>query len=669
MLLSRSSLKGVEESIHGVVACDPYRWLEDRSLPETQAWIENQQLLYDEYFSESRDLDSIRDRVREYLDVEVVDQPAKSGNRYLYRRRDRGSEQACIYVRDIDRGREQLLVASGPFASAAIHRVAADGSLLAYELRQGGADTAAIRLVDVGSGAELPDTLGPSYPRGLAFANDRTGFYYCHEPVGSSEDHVIRFHRLGERARDRIVYRVPRVANSRLILTSDNVHLGAFYIHWRDGEPVTDISLARRDTPAEWHRLLSDLGADYRPFLNDGRIFALSFKGPPNGSLLELNNEGLPIRVIVPEQTNAIQQLVLIHGKVICTYLDGWGTATATCSLSKPEIKRLDVPFDGTIQLRHLPGSDALFCDYESFDEPPTICEFIESYERIDIWHKQAKPLHRTAHIAPTVVPSKDGTPVPLILVTHKASMAKSKMPTLMTAYGGFGVPVTPQYSALISIMLELGCTFVLARIRGGGEFGNAWHDAGKRRRRQNTFDDFIAAASWLSTEGLTSPDNLAIFGASNSGLLVAAVLTQRPDLFGAVLSIAPLLDMVRYEKFDQAARWRDEYGSAEDAEDFHALYAHSPYHHVDDGIDYPPVLFISGDRDDRCNPAHVKKMAARMMQRDAQTHPILVDYSNDRGHYPPCRFQYQSNHLPAGLRSYAEHCVLRPNGSSRCRF
>lgn len=194
---------------------------------------------------------------------------------------------------------------------------------------------------------------------------------------------------------------------------------------------------------------------------------------------------------------------------------------------------------------------------------------------------------------------------------------------------------MTPQYSVLVSVLVALGVAFALPQIRGGGEFGRKWHESARARNRQTAFDDFIAAAEWVSPTGRTDCVQLGIFGGSNSGLLVCAAMTQRPDLFGAVLSVAPLLDMVRYEQFDQAARWSDEYGSVENEEEFKALYAYSPYHQVKEGIDYPPTLFVTGDKDDRCNPAHVRKMAALLQQQLAQTRPVLVDYSADRGHAP----------------------------------
>ena len=233
-------------------------------------------------------------------------------------------------------------------------------------------------------------------------------------------------------------------------------------------------------------------------------------------------------------------------------------------------------------------------------------------------------------------ITSKDGTLVPLTLVSFDRSAdAATPRPVIMTSYGGFGVPVTPQFSVLVTMLMELGAVFAIPHIRGGGEGGKEWHYVGRARNRQLSFDDFIAAAEWLCRQGLTTPARIGIFGGSNSGLLVGAAMTQRPDLFGAVVCIAPLLDMVRYEVFDQAVKWRTEYGTVDDPDDFRALYAYSPYHRIAENVNYPATLFVSGDKDDRCNPAHVRKMAARLQGRSAQKSPVIVDYSEERGHSP----------------------------------
>ena len=271
------------------------------------------------------------------------------------------------------------------------------------------------------------------------------------------------------------------------------------------------------------------------------------------------------------------------------------------------------------------------------------------------LWHqREPKNPLSACHVRKEEVISSDGTGVPLTLVSRHTSSVGSPGPVIMTSYGGFGVSMTPQFSVLVAIMMELGVTFALPHIRGGGDLGKEWHDAGRARNRQAAYGDFIAAAEWLCQQGVTIPGALAIFGGSNSGLLVGAAMTQRPDLFGAVLCIAPLLDMVRYEVFDQAVKWRREYGTVSDRDDFQALVAYSPYHRIADHVDYPATLFVSGDKDDRCNPAHTRKMAALLQERPAQTSSVIVDYSAERGHSPVLPLSVR---IPALARRIAFLC------------
>lgn len=640
MPLSAVSPISVDDVIHGEIVHDPFRWLEDRSLPDTQKWIEEQQKRCNSYFSEFDDLDSIRDQVRAYLDVEIVDQPARVRNRYFYRRRQRGQEQACIYVRDVITKRERLLVDPqfmGPFVSVGIYSISNDGSLLAYELREGGGDRSIICFVDVDRGEVLQDRLENGYVRGLAFTGDNRGFFYSHDTSTLTKEHTLRFHLFHEPRREHVVFRVPRSLESRLVLAADAEHLGAIWTRRRDNDLVATLWRARRNNPSGWHQILANRTLPFCPMLKHGRIFAITCEGAPNGKLVELNESGVEVRTIVPE-ANATSQVLFTKDKVYANYLEG-RTASIQCrSLSGQDLGPIKIPSDGTI--RFLPKlndrEDGFFFAYESFEEPTAIFEYLPSLAEPQVWHRRLLPSpRRSIRVTHSTYRATDGTPIPITLVARDSASLTRRAPVIMTSYGGFGVSSTPQFSVLVTILLDSGAIFAMPHIRGGGEFGNEWHEAARGRKRQVSFDDFLAAARWLCDSGITSPSQLAIFGGSNSGLLVGAAMTQRPDLFCAVICIAPLLDMVRYEQFDQAVKWRHEYGQVDDPEDFRALHAYSPYHCIQPEIDYPAVMFVSGDKDDRCNPAHVRKTAARLQERDAQKRPVLVDYSEYRGHSP----------------------------------
>ena len=630
----------VEEILHGIVVRDPYRWLEDRTLPETQEWIEEQQRRCDSYFASCDDLGAIRKRVQGYLDTEAVDQPARVGDRYFYRRRDRGQEQACIYVRNIATGAERLLVDpsdGGPFASVGIYRISEGGSVLAYETKQGGEDRRAICFVDVESGRKLPDRIETGYARGLAFTPDHRGFFYCHELSVDAQEHRIQFHLFHESVVDQVVFRGAPAPGSRLVLTADSVHLGAILIRRLEANLLEDLWIARQGEPTHWRQVFADRELPFSPILRYGRIFALSYIDAPNGRLVELDEDGCVVRTVIPERNTMIRRLVVAGNRIYTSHLDDLVPSVRSWSLSGEDLGEVDLPAGGTVHLiANRNETDGFFYTYESFTQPAITFEYLPDSKQSQIWHAQPLPTNRQPiQVRQVAYPSKDGTQIPMTLVAGKNTDFACEAPVIMSAYGGFGVSATPQFSILVTVLLELGAVFALPHIRGGGEFGRAWHEAARAKNRQTSFDDFLRAAEWLCHEGVTSPRQLALFGGSNSGLLAGAAMTQRPDLFRAVLCIAPLLDMLRYECFDKAAQWSHEYGSIDDPEEFNALYTYSPYHRIEEHINYPAGMFVSGDKDERCNPAHVRKMAARLQDRDSQTSPVVVDYSEERGHSP----------------------------------
>ena len=655
----------VEQAIHGVVVNDPYRWLEDRGLPETEEWIREQCKRREDYFSRCEAFSSLRDRVERYLNVEVVDQPARIGDRYIYRRRNKDQEQACIYVMDIGTNHERLLVdpsGEGPFASVGIHRISDDGSLAACQVKRGGSDAKEICIVDVSTGRMLPDQIGNGYARGFTFASDNGGFYFCHESPSSGEDHRILYHGFSGNSVDRTVFRKLRAQGSRLVLTADTIHLGAMWIYEHEEKIVCDFYIARRDRGEEWHEVFAGKTLPHTPMLHGGRIFVLSFEGAPNGKVIEVTPDGCEARIVVPECESMIQQIVFASGRLIIGYLRGGHSSIEDWAMEGDHFSSMGIPGEGTILLLPQLGSPerSVFYTHQSFTQPPAIYEYTTESGTSRLWSRPGHSFDpKGFRVQSHSSTAEDGTEIPITLIGRSAAQSFRPQPAIMTSYGGFGVPIMPQFSVFVAIMLELGAVFVLPHIRGGGDLGKEWHDAGRGQNRQTAFDDFIRAAEWLCAEGVTSPEKLGIFGGSNSGLLVGAAVTQRPDLFGAVLCIAPLLDMVRYEHFDQAAKWRAEFGTVRNQEDFHALHAYSPYHNVKCAVDYPATLFVSGDKDDRCNPAHVRKMAARLQEGAAQVNPILVDYSAERGHSPVLPLTVRIDALARRLAFFCEELAI----------
>jgi len=638
MSLTQSpTASSAEEVLHGVTVPDPYRWLEDRGSPETTEWIARQAEIHNAYFNKIGGQDEIRRRVTEYLNTEIVDQPVRVGNRLFYRRRKKDCDQGSICVRENENQEERVLVDltnMGPFVSVGIHCFSEDGSLMAYELRQGGAATVTINIIDTNSGKVFPESIAEGYIRGFAFTPDNGGYHYAWEAQSDINDHTIRHHRLGDLSEhDEIVFSAKRSSLSRLGFLSDGVHLGAFVVHHEDNVVAYELYLSSFQNNRDWKLAASTKGCQYHPFFMQGRIFVRTDDGSTTNKIIELVGENFESRIIIPPAKNNIRGLVHTHGKIHVMYIVDQTSIIQSWTLFGEYLSEI-TSTTGTYQLesRIATAARTFFYSYQSFTEPLILFEYDPETNLSTQFTMPAVP--RIQACARTIsYQSTDGTTIPMYVVSRADVDINSQSPTIMTGYGGFGTPMTPQFSVLVTIMLELGCVFALPLIRGGSEFGPAWHRAACGTHRQVAYDDFISAAAWLCLQQISTPERLAIFGGSNSGLLVGVAMTQRPDLFKAVLCIAPLLDMVRFERFDGAGKWHDEYGSVADPVEFQALYDYSPYHRVEDTLDYPAALFVSGDKDRRCNPVHVRKMAARLQDRSSQTHPIIVDYSEQRGH------------------------------------
>jgi len=643
--LTLSSLPSVVDVLHGVTIVDPHRWLEDRSSPATEMWVSRQRQAYDDYLTRLPGTNSIRARVKTYLDVETKEQPVRVGDRCFFKKRSKGQEQASLWVHDLRSGTERILVDpawQGPYVSVIIHRISNHGGLLAYEQRIGGEKSASIHFLDVASGMQVDEYLEHGYARGLEFDSEEKGYFYSHETTDDIEQnrpHEIRYHRLDTPvASDQVLFAMQRVRRSRLLLISDDLYLGAIFYHEKDGELRVDLYRAARSASRSWVPVFRDHPSPCGPALQHGRIFLYSHGSAPLGRLLELNDNGSERGVIVPEWQAPVRDLCFFGDRILVTYLVELEPVVRIWSLQGTFEGEIPVPKGGSFALSRSYSNhcEALFSTYESFYTPSSTLEFDHALFNWQVWAQRIGALNRASFEERRVeYQSKDGTMIPMSLVLPGRGDISVPRATLLTAYGGFGTSITPRFSTLVAIMLELGVVFALAHIRGGGEFGRSWHEAARGRKRQVAFDDFIAAAEWLQNQGISSARNTAIFGGSNSGLLVGAAMIQRPDLFQAVLCIAPLLDMVRYESFGEAERFKAEYGTVKDAEDFHALYAYSPYHRIANDVNYPATLFVTGDKDSVCDAAHTRKMAARLQERSTQSNPILVDYSLNRGHTP----------------------------------
>jgi prolyl oligopeptidase len=644
MLVTSSPFEEVVETLHGTPVHDPYRWLEDSTLPETRAWIDAQRAQLERYFAGAPLLDVFRDRVREYLVCADLDQPCSVNGTLFYRWRDAESEQYSIRARGPEEAEERILVdpsKDGPFATVLICRISSDAALLAYEHRIGGEHTRAIHIVDVRQRRILEDFLPTGYARGFVFAAGNRGFYYCHEPATPSEsgcsEHVVRYHAFGASPdADPILFRVTKSPDSKLVLIGDDNHLGCIHYQRHDGAYTASLYVAAQSMTPHWQCVCTGRSTPFSAMLRNGEIFVQSWESAPNGELICLSPSGARLRTVIPDTGEEIRQLAVIGDRLYAGYVIEGEPVIRIWSFSGEHLGELPIDQKVTPQLcpAYSQNADSLFYITESFHQPPAVFRYHPEGQSSElVFRKDIRSTVEKYELERVTCTSRDGTSIPMWLVASSKPLQSRQRPTILTAYGASGFCMLPQFTVFVSILLELGFVFALPLIRGGGEFGRKWHEAGRRRNRQNSIDDFLAASQWLVDQRITTPRRLAIFGGSFSGLLVAAAVTQRPDLYGAVLCLSPLLDMVRYHLFDRAIVWADEFGTADDAEDFTVLLGYSPYHQVEEATSYPSMLFITGELDTRCNPAHVRKMAARLQNRHIQKNPILVDYSRERGH------------------------------------
>lgn len=637
----------VTEILHGVPVTDPFRWLEDQNSPRTREWIGEQSRYARAYLDNIPGRETIRKRIREFLAVETCDMILQAGDRYFFRKRLPDQEQPCIYMREGPEGQDQLLV--DPFEiRQGIHTsvkplcASQNGHLLLYETKEGGERTGTFQILDIKKRRTLPDVLPRGYLRGFAFSPDGESFLYVHEPLGSHRSHprAAYRHTLGTDFRDdKEIFCPGEGPRIRLGLLANSEWVG-FLVRRFEEKTSVDFYLKPFDGNQAPECVLA--GAEYRfgPLFAGRRLFAITDRDAPNLRIVELRfrENAKPEWVnVVPESSARIQRWLVASNRILVSYLRRETTKILIFDLEGNRTKELTSSDEKTIRLSGgSPENKVVFLETESFTRPIAISRLCPGTGEMNVWAQRTIPFDETHFThARLWFQSKDGTRIPMYLVGRRDVMAHGCHPAIMTSYGGYGVPMTPQFSVFVTYLIERGCLFALPNVRGGSEFGAAWHEAARRRKRQTAYDDFVSAAEWLIGTGRTTAGKLAIFGGSNSGLLAAAAMTQRPDLFRAVLLMVPMLDMLRYHLFDGARIWQDEFGTADDPEDFSALLQYSPYHQVRPGVEYPATMIVSGDADQNCNPLHARKMTARLQSANVSGRPIFLDYSEFRGHSP----------------------------------
>lgn len=638
----RTWREDVKESFHGVEVIDPYRWLEVRNSPETQSWIDAQNEYTQSILGRLPGRELLKRRLGELLKIDVTGLPVERNGRYFFLKRLANQELSVLYMRQGFQGRDEVLVDPHPMSpdrtvSVALVNVSEDGRLLLYGVRQGGQDEMAIQLFDVEARKELPDRLPRARYLGASFKLDKSGFYYTRH---GSEGSRVYLHALGtDPARDQEIFGKGYGPDKGIsaFVSEDGRYLVIHVFHGSSADK-TEIYLQDLAKSGPIFPLVNDLAARFLGEPAGDRFYLHTNWNAANGRILavDLNHpERENWREVVPETDAVIEDFSPVGGRLLVSYLHN---VRSLVKVFEPDGRPVrDITFPTLGSLRGLRGrwkSGQAFFQFTSFHIPPTIYRYDVTKGTQEVWSRPNVPIESDRFELKQVwYESKDKTKVPMFLVHAKGLQLDGSNPTLLTGYGGFNLSETPEFTTRAVVWIERGGVFALANLRGGGEFGEQWHKAGTREKKQNVFDDFISAAEWLIQKGYTNPSRLAISGRSNGGLLVGAALTQRPELFQAVVCGYPLIDMLRYQKFLVAKFWVPEYGSSEDPDQFKYLYAYSPYQHVKAGTKYPAVLFVTGDGDTRVDPLHGRKMCALLQSATGSDRPVLIHYDTKAGH------------------------------------
>ena len=579
-----TTVEPVTEVLHGVEITDPYRWLEDQNSPRTRKWLEEQRAYTRSYFDGIPSRERIRTRVRELLTAkEGTSEPWSVGDRYFFLKRQPSGEQLVIVMRNGLFGPEVVLVdpelrGAGNSISVSIVAISADGRFLAYSVRQAGTDHSALEIFDVERSIILPDGLPEGFCTAFVFARDGTGFYYSHREVHDPHPHyqAAFWHRFGtERLQDREMFFAGEEPNLFLgIIGSAEIDLLAYAVFRAGTSPRTSVYLHEiSEKPAIVKILVSGIEGSFVPFFVRNRLLAYTDFAAPNVRIVQIdlaNPEPSHWRDIVPESNRRVQQFAVASDQVFVTRIDRFSTSVDAFDLDGSQKECPALPACGSIDLLNRTNpAEKLFYSYTSISKTAVVYCWDPLRKEFFPWD-QANTPGDSPEIAvqETVYTSADGTSVPLFLAARKDLLDAGPLPTFLTGYGGFGTCVTPRFNAFATFLMEQGFLVAVPALRGGSELGEQWHRAGKRANRQNSFDDFVAAAEWLVREQRSISNGIAIGGGSNAGLLVGAAITQRPELFRAAICLGPLLDMTRYNLFDLAACWEDEYGSPEDESD-----------------------------------------------------------------------------------------------------
>ena len=640
----------VTDDYFGHKVVDPYRWLEDSNSPETQQWVADQLAYARSILDKLPGRDQMHARLTQLLEIGNLGGTEVGGDYYFHTRREGTQNQPVLYVRKGVDGHDEVLVDVNTLSKdgtvaldwwTASH----DGKYVAYGTSEGGSEISTLHIIEIATHKLLPDIIERTRAASLAWKLDDSGFYYTRYPkpgeVAAGQEmynrHVF-YHALGsDPAKDPLIFGEGRDPQDwpNVTLSNEGSWLGIII---DQGWIKSEVYL--KDLQSKTPPLRITTGKDflYSIQIYNDELFILTNEDSPRYRVFK-TSVNTPTREhwreIIPQSDAVLSSVQIIGGQLIAGYEQNAHSLLRRFTVDGKPLGEIELPTLGTVtSIGGEYDSTSAFYQFSSFTVPATNYRFDIASAKSSVWDSVQTGLDTSQYETKQVwCASKDGTRIPMFLVMRKGLKPSGHTPVLLTGYGGFNLSMTPEFSKPIFPWLDRGGIFAMANLRGGSEFGEDWHRAGMLGKKQNVFDDFIAAAEYLQKEGYTDKEHLAIRGGSNGGLLMGVMITQRPDLFRAVVCAVPLLDMLRYQNFQIAKLWIPEYGSSQDAKQFEWLYAYSPYHHVTKGTVYPAVLFMTADTDTRVDPMHAKKMTAELQADNGGPNPILLRIETKAGH------------------------------------
>ena len=641
------------DNYHGTVVADPYRWLEDDNSAETKAWVEAQNKVTFDYLNSIPERKNIEKRLTEIWNYEKYSAPSKMGNKYFYSKNDGLQNQYVMYVTDSpDKAGRVLLdpnkLSEDGTVALSGTAISDDAKTLAYGLASAGSDWNEWHFLDIETGKKLPDILKDIKFSGASWTKDGRGVFYSRFPgidektrlTGINYNQTLYYHELGTpQLEDVIVYQRPD--DKEMGVGGGVTEDGKYLIVYVTKGTSPKNMIYYKDLSKKYAAVLpivDKFEADYSFIGNDGSTFYFrTDKDASRGRVvsIDVSAKDKMWQEVIPQATETLGGVDFINNQFVASYLKDAYTNIKIYDLNGKFVRNVELPGIGSASGFGGKRYDTeTFYTFSSYNAPPTIYRYDMKTGKSEIFRKSNVDFDSNKfEVKQVKYKSKDGTMIPMFIVYKKGLKLDGNNPTLLYGYGGFNISLTPGFSVSRAVWMEMGGVYAVANQRGGGEYGEEWHEAGTKLKKQNVFDDFIGAAEYLIANKYTKPAKLAIQGGSNGGLLVGAVLNQRPDLFGAALPAVGVMDMLRFHRFTIGRAWTSDYGSSDNAEEFKAIYAYSPLHNIKAGGKYPAVLVTTADHDDRVVPAHSFKYAATLQEAQSGNAPVLIRIETKAGH------------------------------------